>query len=84
MQDLLSRLGTLDSKIDLIPLEELACNAGFTCREARKAPPRQWLRAICLLASLPAQSLRTYAWLLGLDKRKRPNYFQIIEDFDLS
>ncbi len=66
MQDLLSRLGTLDSKIDPLPLEQIARTAGFVKRSPRKADARQWLRAICLLSVLPARSFRTLGWLLGL------------------
>lgn len=66
MQDLLSRLGTLDSKIDPLPLDQIARTAGFVKRSPRKAEARQWLRAICLLSVLPARSFRTFGWLLGL------------------
>jgi len=66
MQDLLSRLGTLDAKIDSLPLEQIARDTGFTKRSARKAGARQWLRAICLLSVLPTRSFRAFGWLLGL------------------
>lgn len=66
MQDLLSRLGTLDSKIDSVPIERIARSSGFVRRTARKATARQWLRAICLLTVLPHRSFRTFGWLLGL------------------
>lgn len=66
MQDLSSRLGTLDSKIDALPVEKIARSTGFFRRSPRKSDARQWLRAICLLTTLPARSFRTFGWLLGL------------------
>jgi len=66
MQDLLSRMGTLDSKIDSLPLDEIARDTGFVRRSARKAEARHWLRAICLLTSLSTRSFRTLGWVLGL------------------
>ncbi|TVP82643.1 MAG: IS4 family transposase [Puniceicoccaceae bacterium] len=66
MQDLLSRLGTLDSKIGSLSLEKIARRTGFFRRSARKADARQWLRTICMLSALPARSYRTFGWLMGL------------------
>lgn len=76
MQDLLSRLGTLDSKIDSLPLDQISRSTGFVRRTTRKAGARQWLRTICLLTTLPARSFRTFGWLLGLlegDTHSRQN-----------
>lgn len=66
MQDILSRMGTLDAKIDPLPLEQIARDTGFVRRSPRKAGARQWLRAICLLSVLPTRSFRAFGWLLGL------------------
>lgn len=66
MQDLSSRLGTLDSKIDALPVDKIARSTGFVRRSPRKSEARQWLRAICLLTVLPARNFRTFGWLLGL------------------
>ena len=66
MQDLFSRLETLDSKTSTLPIDEIARSTEFVRRSPRKSEARQWLRAICLLAVLPARSFRTLGWLLGL------------------
>ena len=65
MQDLLSRLGTLDANIDPLPLEQIARDTGFARRSPRKAGARQWLRAICLLSVLPTRSFRAFFDLLS-------------------
>lgn len=70
MQDLFSRLGTLDAKIAPLPINQVACDTGFVRRSPRKAGAKQWLQAICLLSVLPARSLRTFGWLLGLIEGK--------------
>lgn len=66
MQDLLSRLRTLDANIEHLPINQMARDAGFVKRSPRKAGARQWLRAICLLTALPNRSFRSLGWLLGL------------------
>ena len=66
MQDLLSRLGTLDAKIAFLPLDKIARETGFFRRAPRKTDAALWLRAVCLLSSLPARSYRTLAWMVGL------------------
>jgi len=71
MQDLLSRLDAMESKFGELPLERIARDTGFVRRSPRKADQKQWLRAICLLAKLPAKSFRTFAWLLGLIEGQR-------------
>jgi len=91
MQDLLSRLGTLDAKIDHLPLEQIARDTGFARRSPRKAGARQWLRAICLLSVLPTRSFRTLGWLLGLiegdshskqnvGKRMNPSFNRFLQE----
>lgn len=66
MQDICSSLQVIDAKIGSLPVEELARATGFVSRTPRKPSVRVWLHAICLLAVLPVQSLRSFAWLLGI------------------
>jgi len=56
----------IQQHLDKLPADELARSSGFQRRKPKKLTPSLFVRAACLLVTLPAASYRCWAGLIGL------------------